>query len=391
MMLAAVLCCAMTTTVFTSCGDDDDPEKVYNYDLTVANNDYDVTMAFDGLHSVIVEVKNAPTWLTVTPQTALNSDGVPMVTLHVQAADDGAERKCTLYLTTAFNEQAVLNVTQAKSSNDDNDGNAYDIAAPNADGVMIYYKFNDDKTALAVTYLDRNGENYSGEVVIPKSVTYEKKTYPVTSIGNGAFWRCYRLTSVKIPDGVTSIGERTFADCYNLTSIEIPNSVTSIGYEAFRYCINLTSVTIPNSVISIGERTFADCNDLASVEIGNGVTSIGRGAFQDCSGLTSVKIPNSVTSIGDNAFLYCSSLIFVEIGDGVETIGRDAFLHTAIETLYMYAATPPTIDRHTFPETYESWITGYNIVLYVPEGSLTAYQEATYWKDFFSILSIPEN
>ncbi len=118
MTLAAVLCCGMMTAALTACGDDDE-EKVYNYDFTVANKDYDVTMAFDGLHSVIVKVQNAPAWLTVTPLSTLNSDGAPEVTLKVRATDDGAERKCTLYLTTASNDQAVLTVTQSQSDSDD--------------------------------------------------------------------------------------------------------------------------------------------------------------------------------------------------------------------------------------------------------------------------------
>lgn len=119
MTLAAILCCVVMTTALTSCSSDDDEENVQYYDVSVANKDYDVTMAFNGLHSVITKVKNAPTWLTVTPQTALNSDGAPVAIFKVKATDDGAERKCTLYLSTSSNEQAVLTVTQTQSDSDD--------------------------------------------------------------------------------------------------------------------------------------------------------------------------------------------------------------------------------------------------------------------------------
>jgi hypothetical protein len=61
----------------------------------------------------------------------------------------------------------------------------------------------------------------------------------VTSIGNSAFWGCWSLTSVEIPNNVTSIGSYAFGDCRSLTSVEIPNSVTSIGEEAFWNCKNL--------------------------------------------------------------------------------------------------------------------------------------------------------
>ena len=127
----------------------------------------------------------------------------------------------------------------------------------------------------------------------------------------GAFYNCFMLTSVTIPDGVTSIGASAFEDCTGLTSITIPDSVTSIGSEAFYNCRGLTSVTIPDSVTSIGSSAFYDCDGLTSVTIPDSVTSIGYRAFYGCRGLTSVTIPDSVTSIGDYAFEGCYKLIEV--------------------------------------------------------------------------------
>lgn len=93
----------------------------------------------------------------------------------------------------------------------------------------------------------------------------------VTSIGDYAFYGCYRLTSVMIGNGVTSIGDHAFSDCSGLTSVTIPASVKSIGNSAFVYCYELTSVTIPDSVTSIGDHAFAWGGGLTSVTIvGNG-------------------------------------------------------------------------------------------------------------------------
>ena len=152
---------------------------------------------------------------------------------------------------------------------------AYDVKI---DG--IYYNLiSKGKTAEVTKNWD---DNYSGEVVIPSSITVEGQEYRVTSIGNTAFYSCSSLTSVTIPNSVTYIGDQAFESCSGLTSLAIPNSVTSIGESAFQGCSGLTSFTIPNSVTSIGED-----------------------AFYLCSSLTSVTIPNSVTSIGDWAFYYC--------------------------------------------------------------------------------------
>ena len=155
-----------------------------------------------------------------------------------------------------------------------------------------------------------------------KSVTIPNS---VTSIGGGAFWGCSSLTSVTIPNSVTSIGDDAFSRCSSLKSVTIPDSVTSIGIGVFGGCSSLTSVTIPNSVTSIERSAFGGCSSLTGVTIPDGVTSIGFGAFWGCSSLTSVTIPNSVTSIGDNAFDECSSLKSVTIPNSVTSIGRYAF------------------------------------------------------------------
>ena len=147
----------------------------------------------------------------------------------------------------------------------------------------------------------------------------------VTSIGWSAFDCCTSLTNIVIPDSVTSIGDYAFSSCTSLTSVEIPDSVTSMGEGAFLYCTNLTGVKIGNRVTSIEDSAFESCENLTSVEIGNGVTSIGWSAFNGCTSLASIVIPDSVMSIGDYAFSSCTSLTSVEIGDSVESIGEIAF------------------------------------------------------------------
>ena len=220
----------------------------------------------------------------------------------------------------------------------------------------IYYNLNKtDKTASVVS--NYYGV-YSGNIIIPETITYNNTTYSVTSIGDRAFDQCSGLTSVTIPNSVTTIGEEVFGNCSRLNSVivdknngtydsrdncnaiiktstnklivgckntTIPNSVTSIGDRAFYGCSELTSVTIPNSVTSIGESAFYGCSGLTSAIIGNSVKSIGESAFDSCSGLTSVTIGNSVKSIGEGAFRYCSGLTSVTIPNSVTFIGEDAF------------------------------------------------------------------
>ena len=128
--------------------------------------------------------------------------------------------------------------------------NAHDFEV---DGIFYDILSSTDLT-VEVTYNASSYKEYSGVVTIPSSVTYEDKTYSVTSIGYVAFGDCTSLTSITIPNSVTSIGGYAFRGCSSLTSVTIPNSVTIIGNYAFYECSNLQSLTIGAGVLSIGSQ-----------------------------------------------------------------------------------------------------------------------------------------
>ena len=202
----------------------------------------------------------------------------------------------------------------------------------------IYYEI--DGNEAAVTYRGADSDSYlneySGEEVIPESVTYDGMTYPVTSIGEYAFSDCHYLTSVTLPNTVVAIGEWAFNGCSRLVGIPIPESVTSIGRYAFCGCTSLASVTIPASMTSISYALFYGCRSLTSVAIPNSVTVIGPDAFIR-SGLTSVTIPASVTVIGQSAFSNCVDLASIEVANDNPVYdsrnGCNAIIETATNTL----------------------------------------------------------
>ena len=147
------------------------------------------------------------------------------------------------------------------------------ISVVNADGVKIFYNFINDRTELEVTTMP-SIEKYTGDIVIPETVTYGGKTYKVTRIGDKAF-QSDDPTSVTIPNSVTSIGEEAFYNCWKMTSITIGNSVETIAENAFYGCRVLTSVTIPQSMTSIGKSAFAGCTALTSLVIEDAPVSLG--------------------------------------------------------------------------------------------------------------------
>ena len=186
---------------------------------------------------------------------------------------------------------------------------AFAIEVANEDGVTIYYTYINNDTELEVIYRGSSYSSYSmeytGNVVIPESVTYNGTTYSVTSIGGSAFRDCSSLTSVTIPNSVKSIGSSAFSGTgiYNNASDGIfyvdkwvcgykgekpsgslifEDGSRGISYGAFYDCSGLTSLTIPNSVKSIGSSAFSGCSHLTSVTIPNSVKSIGNFAFSGC-------------------------------------------------------------------------------------------------------------
>ena len=88
------------------------------------------------------------------------------------------------------------------------------------------------------------------------------------------------LTEYSIEEGVVSIEEGAFYHCYKLTKVVIPESVKSIGNYAFRGS-GLTSITIPKDVDKINEQVFYFCNKLTSIEISSAIISIGNYAFDN--------------------------------------------------------------------------------------------------------------
>ena len=284
-----------------------------------------------------------------------------------------------------------------------------------------YYAFSYCSSLTAITIPE--GVTSIGYAAFRNCSSLKSITIPkgVTSIGDEAFSSCESLTSINIPESVTSIGGYAFSGCSSLTDITIPKSVTSIGDSAFSGCSSLTSITLPEGVTSIGERAFYDCiftsdnfinnstcssednwgaslfeKDYDGVFIENnivvdcrpnvtiatlpeGVTSIGYAAFSYCRSLKSITIPKGVTSIGDEAFCYCSSLTTITIPENSQltSIGWYAFRGcSSLSSITCKAVTPPTIYSTTFYEVDKS------IPVYVPAGSVEAYQSAAYWSEF---------
>ena len=263
---------------------------------------------------------------------------------------------------------------------------AYDIAVENADGVTFYYDYIKDGTELMIV----GQKNCSGDLVIPKEVTYMNRTRKVTAISNLAFNNCHDLISVVIPDGLTTIYLDAFHNCRRLTSVTIPSSVTEIGNAAFSYCSDVLSVKITDiaawckikfegSAFGGNWHLYLKDEEVKDLVIPNSVTSIADYAFAFCKGLTSLTIPNSVTSIGESAFEGCTGLTSLTIPNSVTSIGEHAFDDVDYFKVVSHITNPfPIYDVFSLN-------TLNNATLYVPIGTIDKYKATKGWKNFLFI------
>ena len=118
----------------------------------------------------------------------------------------------------------------------------------------ISYKRSVDNSVSVVA----GDEKYAGRIVIPSQVTFEGKTYNVTSVSNSAFKDCSELISLYLPEGLKSMGSMMFSGCTSLTCLNIPNSVTYIE-TGFTYGSSLDKVVIGSGIqklvqLAIGQK-----------------------------------------------------------------------------------------------------------------------------------------
>lgn len=212
------------------------------------------------------------------------------------------------------------------------------IMDPIDEGVVavdgIYYILDEQGGEAMVTRRNERGNCYSGDVVIPDEITYEGRSYQVTSIG-----------------------ERAFEDCVNLATLVVGKNVTSIGFGALGGA-GLHTITFAEDsrLVTIEGWAFNGCFHLAECNLPEGLLNIAMAAFQGCSGMRSISIPSSVTSIASYAFNGFGNLKVMHVA------------WTSFDNLYVAYDVFGGID-----------VSG--ITLYVPNGCVELYRSQDVWRD----------
>ena len=247
------------------------------------------------------------------------------------------------------------------------DVNAYDFAVKNSDGFTIYYNYINGGKEVEVTYEGhykswnsktlkydyyyRGASAYDKTLVIPETVSYNERSFPVTQIGSYAF-----------------------QDTYNY-SVIIPSSIKKMGYDVFKNS-TIKEITIPEGFTEITSYTFANCSSLKKVTFPEGLKVIDKYAFDECKSLTSIAIPESVTIL--KGFTKCLGLKSVSIPKNV----TDVYFYGCTNLIKIYSYIEDPIDLSADILSPFSETTYYTGTLYVPKGTIEKYRSKRGWSSF---------
>lgn len=193
-----------------------------------------------------------------------------------------------------------------------------------------------------------NQAAYTGDIVIPATVSFMGHEFTVTEMSDRCFYYAEAVTSVNIQAAIEMIPENAFYNCTALTTATLPSTIKSIDTYAFAYCKNLTALTLPEGIEILGERAFFSdtklgsinipttvkeikgncfygCSSLTSMHVGDNVTTLGTYVFRSCTNLKEVSLPSGLVKIPDYSFDGCSSLETFEFPEATIQIGASAF------------------------------------------------------------------
>ncbi len=117
----------------------------------------------------------------------------------------------------------------------------------------LQYKITGKNT---LTLIKPRNKNIS-KVTVPSELYYKNYLYKVNKINKKAFYKCKKLKTVRIGNGITYIGDLAFAKCSNLKSITFGMGVKKLGKKVLYYDKKLSTIRFNGTKLqSIGKQTF---------------------------------------------------------------------------------------------------------------------------------------
>lgn len=257
------------------------------------------------------------------------------------------------------------------------------------------------------------------EIILPKTLE---------SIGAYAFCGC-DIEEIKLPESLKSIGAHSFNGC-RIKEITLPAGLEYLGHGAFAYT-DIENVTIPAATDA--HNAFYSCRYLKNIFVDkanenyfdidgvlyNKIYSSSSGEYMDrliCYPAgredKTYNVPENTKVILQNAFTGTSNLHSVYANEGMKHVTNYAFTNSSVEYIdlpssivSMYfssfggnSAKMINLRATTVPERfglgfsydagdYEESLTGYPVILCVPEESAEAYRSITGIESYYNVVT----
>ena len=204
-------------------------------------------------------------------------------------------------------------------------------------------------------YLPNLKEIFGGTPINSDKITRITSLGSITTIPSGFMREKSGLTYCKIPDTVTRIDSAAFLLCTNLEDIgtdlshvvEFSEQQNFYGTPKLKRHINLE-----NLERMVNGHHFRG-SGILSIRFGK-LAVINGSVCCDCKNLEKVELSAQTTSIGDWSFSSCP----------------------ALKEVIINASAPPTLGASAFSSTPS------DMTIYVPDGSVQAYREASGWLSY---------
>lgn len=249
------------------------------------------------------------------------------------------------------------------------------------------------------------GAYYEGGIVIPSQVEYNGRSYTVVRIGYGAFAWCDKLTSVQLPATLREIRYGAFSMCTSLKEIVIPEGVRVCG-GAFYGCSSLKKLDFSGCDFQYNhyDRVVCQCPSLETVylpkewyderyhtyldKLNPELERILGEYYEEYDDFPFVRSEQE-SSLGDRNMPRAAQPMSDAGLPERNMSSNPCELQGCVNLREIHAQTSSPLDvrtMHAFNEI-DGWEELYaNCVLYVPKGSLEAYESTEPWCNFEKIM-----
>lgn len=253
-----------------------------------------------------------------------------------------------------------------------------EFSQPNADGKIIYYGIT-DATKRTVAVKKNLGNDYSGNIIIPSTVTYGGNTYTVTGIAKHAFEWC-EVDSLYFPPSITEFEE--FAQMFyggRLYDIHLPENVAYLPDNCF-WSTRMKNIWFskgqrilgPFCLQSVGENPrfygFADSN-IEEIRP-QALAASSQEVYQDLA-----VLPKNIRILGHSCFggYRPMPLDKVVIPASMESIGTDVY--NIAKDVYISHTTPFTLTSSSFGNQS-------TLKIHIPVDRSFAFKPVTGWSSY---------